>query len=69
MLTVGSFSATATPSFGYTFSQWSGIPSSGRITEDCTITAQFIHGLTWQSGACTVTLDTDTFAMNVTGNG
>lgn len=69
ILTVGSYTATATPSYGYTFQQWSGIPASGTVTQDCTITAQFVHGLIWQSGACTVVLDTDTFAMNVTGNG
>lgn len=69
VLTVGSSTATATPSQDYSFSAWAGIPASGKITEDCTITAQFVHGVSWQSGDCTVALDMDTYAMTVSGRG
>ena len=45
-LTVGSTTVTATPkaqdaNYTYTFSNWSGIPSGGKVTADVTVTANF----------------------------
>ena len=45
-LTIGSNTATATPnantsSYNYAFSNWSGIPSDGKVTGNITVTANF----------------------------
>ena len=41
ILTIGSDIVTATPDTGYHFASWSGIPASGTIDADTTITAVF----------------------------
>lgn len=40
-LTIGTTTVTATASSGYTFSSWSGIPASGKVTENLNIKANF----------------------------
>lgn len=46
VLTVGNTTVTATPTtntaqYNYSFSSWSGVPSSGKVTGDITVTANF----------------------------
>lgn len=41
VLTIGSDTVTATAQSGYRFASWSGIPASGTIDADTTITAVF----------------------------
>ena len=44
VLTVGSSTSTATPAAFTVFDSWSGVPTSGTVTEDITVTAVFAAG-------------------------
>jgi len=69
-LTIGSTTVTATPSpsdnqYTYAFDSWSGIPASGIVTEDLTITANFTRTLTEH----TITVESNNTAYGTVSTG
>lgn len=62
-LTIGSTTVTATPKssdgqYSYSFLNWTGIPSGGKVVGDVTITANFTR--TEESHSLTITLQSNT---------